>query len=84
MLAASDLTFAVETGSKEKADLVTSLAQWEPPASPSSDLDGSIATTEVDPEAATAVRVEEQVDFAKSERELLDVFDTLAKAMRRE
>ena len=76
----SDLTLAVETGSKEKADLVTSLVLF---GTKISGLDGSIATTKADLKAATAFRAKEQVDFARSEQELLDVIDILAKAMRR-
>ena len=39
------------------------------------------ATTEADSKAATAFWAKEQVDFGKSEQELLDVIDTLARAV---
>ena len=83
------LTFAPETGSEEKADLKVSLVHSvfgvasESHQTKISDLVGSITTTEADLEAATAIRANEQVDFAKSEQKVFDVFDTLMKAMRR-
>ena len=65
----SDLTFAVETGSKEKADLEASLVQLgdtsESLQTKMSDLAGSIATTEADLKDATAIRAKEQVDSRK-------------------
>ena len=62
----SDLTFAVETGSKEKADLEASLVQLgatsESLQTKMSDLAGCTATTEADLKDATAVCSKEQVD----------------------
>ena len=54
-----DLTFAVETRRKEKADLEASLVQLGAPSgslqTKISDLAGSTATTEADLKAATAI-----------------------------
>ena len=65
----SDLTLAVETGSKEKADLEASLVQLgatsESLQTKMSDLAGGIATTEADLKDATAIRAKEQVDSRK-------------------
>ena len=65
----SALTFAVETGSKEKADLEASLVQLgatsESLQTKMSDLADSIATTEDDLKDATAIRAKEQVDSRK-------------------
>ena len=81
----SDFTFAVETGGKEKADLEASLVQLgatsETLQTKISDLAGSVGTTEADLKAATAIRAKEHADFEKSEQELLDVIDTLARAI---
>ena len=83
------LTFSLETGKEEKADLKVSLEHSvfgvasESHQTKISDLVGSITTTKADLEAATAILANEQVDFGKSEQEFFDVFDTLMKAMRR-
>ena len=81
----SDLTFGVETGSKEKADLEASLVQLgatsETLQTKIRDLAGSTTITEADLRAATAIRAKEHADFEKSEQELLDVIDTLARAI---
>ena len=81
----SDLTFGVETGSKEKADLEASLVQLgvtsETLQIKISDLAGNFATAEAVLKATTAFRAKEHADFEKSEQELLDVIDTLARAI---
>ena len=45
------------------------------------DLAGSAATTEADMKAAAAIRAKEHADFEKSQKELLDVIDTLGRAI---
>ena len=45
------------------------------------DLAGSAATTEADLKAAAAIRAKEHADFEKSQQELLDVIDTLGRAI---
>ena len=45
------------------------------------DLAGSAATTEADLKAAAAIRAKEHADFEKSQKELLDVIDTLGRAI---
>ena len=45
------------------------------------DLAGSAATTEADLRAAAAIRAKEHADFEKSQKELLDVIDTLGRAI---
>merc|ERR1712135_132205 len=45
------------------------------------DLAGSAATAEAELTAATAFRAKEHADFQKSEKELLDVIDTLGRAI---
>ena len=81
----SDLTFAVQTGQKEKADLEANLvklgASSESHQAKIADLAGSAATTEADLKAATAIRAKEHADFEQSEKELLDVIDTLGRAI---
>ena len=72
-------------GSKEKADLEASLVQLgatsETLQIKISDLAGNIATAEAVLKATTAFRAKEHADFEKSEQELLDVIDTLARAI---
>ena len=67
----SDLTLAVETGSKEKADLEASLVQLgatsESLQTKMSDLAGCIATTEADLKDATDIWAKEQVDSRKNQ-----------------
>ena len=81
----SDLTLGVETGSKEEADLEASLVQLgatsETLQTKISDLAESTATTEADLKTTTTIRAKEHADFEKSEQELLDVIDTLARAI---
>ena len=81
----SDLTFAVQTGQKEKADLEANLvklgASSESHQAKIADLAGSAATTEAELKAATAIRAKEHADFEQSEKELLDVIDTLERAI---
>jgi len=81
----SDLTFAVQTGQKEKADLEANLVQLgassESLQTKIDDLAGSAATAEAELTAATAIRAKEHADFQKSEKELLDVIDTLGRAI---
>ena len=81
----SDLTFAVQTGQKEKADLEANLvklgASSESHQAKIADLAGSAATTEADLKAAIAIRAKEHADFEQSEKELLDVTDTLGRAI---
>ena len=45
------------------------------------DLAGSAATTEADLKAAAEIRAKEHADFEKSQKELLDVIDTLGRAI---
>ena len=81
----SELAFAVETGSKDKADLEASLVQLgatsEILQTKVSDLAGSTATTEADLNAATVIRAKEHADFEESEQELLDIIGILARAI---
>jgi len=44
-------------------------------------ISGSVARTEADLKAGTAIRAKENADFEPSEKELLDVIDTLERAI---
>ena len=44
-------------------------------------ISGSAARTEADLKAGTAIRAKENADFEPSEKELLDVIDTLERAI---
>ena len=81
----SDLVFAVETGGKDSADLMASPVQ--PGATNEifqtkiGNLAESIATAEADSTAAIVVQTKGHVDFERSEQELLDVIDPLARTI---
>lgn len=66
-----DLTATIE---KAKADLVTETTRIE-------ELASSIAQGEADLKAATAIRANESAEFGTAEKELVDVMDTLDRAI---
>ena len=69
--AVTDLGAAIATESTKLGSLATR----------SEELSGSIPTDQADLKAATEIRSKEQADFAKEEADLVEVIDTLERAI---
>jgi hypothetical protein len=83
--AVQDTGFAIETATKEKAELeakITELsAAINEAGSKTEDLASAIATNEGDLKSATAIRETELADFMKSEKELMEVISAIERAI---
>jgi len=83
--AVQDTGFAIETATKEKAELeakITELsAAINEAGSKTEDLASAIATNEGDLKSATAIRETELADFVKSEKELMEVISAIERAI---
>uniref|UniRef100_A0A7S4VU76 Uncharacterized protein n=1 Tax=Alexandrium monilatum TaxID=311494 RepID=A0A7S4VU76_9DINO len=75
----------IKTATAKKAQLEAAISKASSDAAAASskieDLAGSIASGESDLKGATAVREKEAADFAGNEAELIDVIDTLGRAI---
>jgi len=80
-----NIDYSIDTGKKNVASLMATIeeerATLEELAAKIEALSGSIATDEADLKAATEVRNKEQSDFAAEEKDLVDVVDTLNRAV---
>jgi len=80
-----ELEFEIKTGKGEVAALEATIqketADMDALSARMEELGASIATDEADLKAASEIRVTEQADFAKEEAELVEVIDTLERAV---
>jgi len=80
-----NIDYSIDTGKKNVASLMATIeeerATLEELAAKIEALSGSIATDEADLKAATEVRNKEHSDFAAEEKDLVDVVDTLNRAV---
>eukprot|EP00928_Gymnodinium_smaydae_P003566 TRINITY_DN1126_c1_g2_i1.p1 TRINITY_DN1126_c1_g2~~TRINITY_DN1126_c1_g2_i1.p1 ORF type:complete len:702 (-),score=223.28 TRINITY_DN1126_c1_g2_i1:88-2193(-) len=80
----TDKNFEIKTAASEKEKLEAKISELtgniEESESKVSDLAAAIGTATKELESATAIRKKEAVEFATSEKELLDVVDTLGRA----
>jgi len=83
--AVQDTGFAIETATKEKAELEAKITQLSAAineaGSKTEDLASAIATNEGDLKSATAIRETELADFVKSEKELMEVISAIERAI---
>jgi len=83
--AATNTGFAIKTATARKGKLEAAIGEEAGEISAAGtkieELAGSIATDEADLKGATAVREKESSDFVASESELMDVIDTLGRAI---
>jgi len=81
----ANLGFEIKTGKAEVADLSATIEKETADIAALStkveELASSIATDEADLKAATEIRGKEQADFSKEEAELVEVIDTLERAV---
>jgi len=77
--------FEIKTASSQKEALEATIAEQsaniEASTSKIADLASAISTNEADLKGATGIRTKEASDFAASEKELVDVIDTLGRAI---
>jgi len=77
--------FAIETATKDKAKLEAKIVELtsniEVAGSKIEELGASVAQAEAELKNATLIREKEAADFSKSEQELMDVSDTLGRAI---
>jgi cell division protein FtsB len=82
---ARDLGFEIKSGKAAVAELTATIEEQDATigslTAKVEDLAASIATDEKDLKAATEVRAKEQADFAAEEKELVEVIDTLGRAV---
>jgi chromosome segregation ATPase len=80
-----ELTFEIKTGKAEVAELKATIDQETSTSSSLSveieKLAGEISVDEADLKAATEIREKESADFAANEKELVDIIDTLKRAV---
>jgi len=80
-----EIGFEIKTGKAQvgelEATIATETATMDSLATRIEELSASIATAEGDLKAATAVRGTEQADFAKEEKDLVEIIDTLERAV---
>merc|ERR1719310_2503413 len=80
-----ELGFEIKTGKQEVKDLEAVIAKEKATAESLSakieELSSAIATDEADLKAATGIREKEQSAFEAKEKELLDVLNTLERAV---
>jgi len=80
-----EIGFEIKTGKAEVAELEATIeketADMDALASRMEELSATIATDEADLKAATEIRAKEQADFATEEAELVEVIDTLERAI---
>jgi len=80
-----DLMFDIKTGKNTVAELKATIAEEtsliESLDAKISDLAASIGTDEADLKAATEIRAKEAADFAVAEKDLLEIIDTLSRAI---
>jgi len=80
-----DLSFDIKTGKNTVAELKAAIAEetslMESLDAKIADLAASIGTDEADLKAATDIRGKEAADFAMEEKDLLDIIDTLSRAI---
>merc|ERR1719313_2652758 len=80
-----EIGFEIKTGEAEVAELEAAIqketANIDALATRMEDLGASIATDEADLKAATEIRAKEHADFTKEEAELVEVIDTLERAI---
>jgi len=83
--AVQETGFAIETATKEKGELEAKLvevaAEIEASSSKIEDLAAAIATNDADLKSATAIREKETAEFAKNEKELMEVLSALERAI---
>merc|ERR1719245_2398690 len=83
--AAQDVKFAIETAEKKKGKLTASIGKAtgdaDASASKIDELASSISGSEGDLDSATKIREKEASDFTAKEAELVDVVDTLGRAI---
>merc|ERR1719172_246217 len=79
------LGFEIKTAQGEieqlQAEIVELTATMDECSTKIDELTGKIATDEADLKAATEIRAKEQVAFAAEEKELMDIVDTLERAI---
>jgi hypothetical protein len=80
-----NVAYDIKTGQSNVVQLKATIAEETASAAALTakveDLAGSIATDEADLKAATEIRAKEQSDFAAEEKELVEVVDTLSRAV---
>merc|ERR1719162_2292407 len=80
-----EIGFEIKTGKAQVGELEATIASetatMDSLATRIEELSASIATAEGDLKAATAVRGTEQADFAKEEKDLMEIIDTLERAV---
>jgi len=83
--AVQETGFAIQTATKEKGELEAKLvevaAEIEVSSSKIEDLAAAIATNDADLSSATAIREKEAAEFAKNEKELMEVLSALERAI---
>jgi hypothetical protein len=83
--AAANTGFEIKTATAQKGKLEAAIGEEAGEISAAGtkieELAGSIATDEADLKSATSVREKESADFTASETELMDVIDTLGRAI---
>merc|ERR1740138_1916826 len=80
-----ELGFEIKTGEQGKKDLEATIADEEAKAESLNakieELSGAIAVDEADLKSATEIRAKENAAFSAEEKELMDVIDTLERAI---
>jgi len=80
-----ELSFDIKTGKQNVAELKATIAEetslMESLDAKIGDLVASIGTDEADLKAATGIREKEAADFVFEEKDLLDIIDTLSRAI---
>lgn len=80
-----NLKFEIKTGKAENEDLTATIAKAEADISALDEkitgLAAAIATDEADLKAATTIRDKENADFVAEEAELVDIVDTIGRAI---
>jgi len=80
-----ELTYEIKTGKAEVLELTATIEQQTATSSSLTveieKLVSSISTDEADLKAATGIREKESADFAANEKELVDIIDTLQRAV---
>jgi len=83
--ASANKQFEIKTATSQKEKLEATIAELtasiDASSSKISDLAASISTGETDLASATKIRESEAAEFAKSEKDLLDVVDTIGRAV---
>jgi len=83
--AVQETGFAIETATKEKGELEAKLVEFgseiEASSSKIEDLAAAIATNDADLSSATSIRAKEAAEFAKNEKELMEVLSELERAI---